>query len=162
MLADGQVSFDPHSDEEQWLLNAFYHACRLHDLFYLLGFREKDWNFQADNGPLGGTGGDPVRVEVHPNEVDKVASMLTRSEGESPVLQLGTFVVEGAAGPEVRHSALDATVVTHEFTHGVTTRLVGGPSDTEGLADQQSGGMGEGWGTTSRAPPWAPRRSGRG
>ena len=143
-IADGQVSFDPQSDQEQWLLNAFYHASRLHDLFYLLGFREKDWNFQVDNGRLGGTGGDPVRVEVHPGEVDMVANMLTRAEGESPVLQLGTFVVATEAGEEVRHSALDATVVTHEFTHGVTNRLVGGPSDVEALGDKQSAGLGEG------------------
>jgi extracellular elastinolytic metalloproteinase len=45
-----------------------------------------------------------------------------------------------------RHTAFDSTVVFHEFTHGVTNRLVGGPQNTNALNAPQSGGMGEGWG----------------
>jgi extracellular elastinolytic metalloproteinase len=37
-------------------------------------------------------------------------------------------------------------VVFHEFTHGVTNRLVGGPLNSRALDEPQSGGMGEGWG----------------
>lgn len=140
--AAGGVSFAPSSETgaDQQVLNAFYFACRLHDLFYLLGFREKDWNFQADNAPQGGTGGDPVRVEVHPGSVQYTANMTTFVEGTSPVLQLGLHEPTG------RHCALDGTVVVHEFCHGVTNRLVGGPSDIRSLDDKQCRGMGEGWG----------------
>jgi extracellular elastinolytic metalloproteinase len=45
-----------------------------------------------------------------------------------------------------RHTALDADVVFHEYTHGLSNRLVGGPLDTTALDAPQSGGMGEGWG----------------
>jgi extracellular elastinolytic metalloproteinase len=45
-----------------------------------------------------------------------------------------------------RHTAVDSDVVFHEFTHGVTNRLVGGMLDAEGLEEEQSGAMGEGWG----------------
>ena len=45
-----------------------------------------------------------------------------------------------------RHTAFDASVVFHEFMHGVTNRLVGGPLNVRALEDPQSGGMGEGWG----------------
>jgi extracellular elastinolytic metalloproteinase len=37
-------------------------------------------------------------------------------------------------------------VVAHEYMHGVTNRLVGGPHDERSLEAPQSGGMGEGWG----------------
>ena len=45
-----------------------------------------------------------------------------------------------------RHTAFDSTVVFHEFMHGVTNRLVGGPLNVRALDAPQSGGMGEGWG----------------
>jgi hypothetical protein len=42
-----------------------------------------------------------------------------------------------------RDGSLDAHVVFHELTHGVSNRLIGNGS---GLLSQQAGGMGEGWG----------------
>ena len=45
-----------------------------------------------------------------------------------------------------RHTAFDASVVFHEFMHGVTNRLVGGPLNTQALQEPQSKAMGEGWG----------------
>jgi extracellular elastinolytic metalloproteinase len=44
-----------------------------------------------------------------------------------------------------RHTALDSSVVFHEFVHGVTNRLVGGPMNIAALDAPQSAGMGEGW-----------------
>ena len=44
-----------------------------------------------------------------------------------------------------RHTAFDADVVFHEYTHGLTNRLVGGPMDDDSLFKFQSSGMGEGW-----------------
>jgi len=44
-----------------------------------------------------------------------------------------------------RHTAFDSSVVFHEFMHGVTNRLVGGPMNIRALEAPQSGGMGEGW-----------------
>jgi extracellular elastinolytic metalloproteinase len=43
-----------------------------------------------------------------------------------------------------KHTALDFTLVAHEYTHGVTSRLVGGAGDTVALAAPQSEGLGEG------------------
>ncbi|HYO32582.1 MAG TPA: M36 family metallopeptidase [Nocardioidaceae bacterium] len=141
-VVDGKATFLPASPDgdDQRVLNAFYFACRMHDMFYLLGFREKDWNFQADNGRHAGTAGDPVCVEVHPGVVNYTANMTTFVEGTSPTLQLGIHE------PTRRHTALDGSVVIHEFTHGMTNRLVGGPSDVHALDDRQCRGMGEGWG----------------
>jgi extracellular elastinolytic metalloproteinase len=44
-----------------------------------------------------------------------------------------------------RHTALDADVVFHEFTHGLTNRLVGGTRQGHTLDAPQSQGMDEGW-----------------
>jgi extracellular elastinolytic metalloproteinase len=50
--------------------------------------------------------------------------------------------IEGLETPD---TSFDATVVVHEFAHGVTTRLTGGPSDASSLDGTIPGGMGEGW-----------------
>ena len=65
--------------------------------------------------------------------------MLARPEGQSPVMKMGLVTRTR------RHTALDATVVFHEFFHGVSNRLVGGPANVTALAATQSAGMGEGW-----------------
>ena len=39
----------------------------------------------------------------------------------------------------------DASVVYHEYTHGLTNRLVGNDGQANGLLDRQSQAMGEGW-----------------
>ena len=36
-------------------------------------------------------------------------------------------------------------IIAHEFTHGVSNRLTGGPSNANALNAMQSGGLGEGW-----------------
>jgi cysteine-rich repeat protein len=45
----------------------------------------------------------------------------------------------------LRDGDLDAGVVHHEYAHGVTNRLTGGPSDVGCLQASQSRSMGEGW-----------------
>jgi extracellular elastinolytic metalloproteinase len=45
-----------------------------------------------------------------------------------------------------RDCAFDAGVIIHEYTHGVSNRLTGGPANTNCLSVLEAGGMGEGWG----------------
>jgi extracellular elastinolytic metalloproteinase len=45
-----------------------------------------------------------------------------------------------------RDCAFDAGVIIHEYTHGVSNRLTGGPANTNCLNVLEAGGMGEGWG----------------
>jgi extracellular elastinolytic metalloproteinase len=135
------LTFDPHPDsDEQRVVNLFALASSAHDFFYLLGFTEAEGNFQFDSLGRGGAGTDPVDARVYPGAVPGTASMLTPADGTSPVLRMGLVTSTGL------HTALDATVVFHEFTHGVTNRLVGGGWDTHALDEIQSAGMGEGWG----------------
>jgi extracellular elastinolytic metalloproteinase len=136
----GLVMFDEVPGPEQHVVNGFYHACYLHDLFYLLGFREQEGNFQQDNFGRGGTGNDRVDVRVYERPVLYTASMTFPPEGTGPVLKLGLVSSTG------RNTALDASVVFHEYMHGVTNRLVGGAIDAHALSAPQSMAMGEGWG----------------
>jgi extracellular elastinolytic metalloproteinase len=141
-LQDGVVVFDPAdaAGREQLAVNLFYLACSMHDFFYLLGFRETDGSFQRDNFGRGGLATDPVDARAHPGPVVGTANMLTPVDGSSPVMNMGLVQRTG------RHTALDSGVVYHEFMHGVTNRLVGGPLNVDALDEPQSAGMGEGWG----------------
>ena len=138
----GSLSFDPASStgDDQKVLNIFYYNCFMHDFFYLLGFDEASGNFQRDNFGRGGRASDPVDARSHPGPVFGTANMATPADGRSPIMNMGLVASTN------RHTAFDSTVVFHEFTHGVTNRLVGGPLNDRALEDPQSGGMGEGWG----------------
>ena len=45
-----------------------------------------------------------------------------------------------------RDGDLEAGIVIHEYSHGLSTRLTGGPANSGCLGWGESGGMGEGWG----------------
>ncbi|KAJ2586086.1 hypothetical protein IWW49_004215 [Coemansia sp. RSA 1797] len=44
-----------------------------------------------------------------------------------------------------RDGSLEQDIVVHEFTHGISNRLTGGPSNADCLSTGEAGGMGEGW-----------------
>lgn len=138
----GVVSFDPANPtgDEQKVLNIFYYNAYMHDFFYLLGFREIDGNFQRDNLGRGGLDSDRVDARAHSGPVFGTANMATPIDGRNPVMNMGLVTSTN------RHTAFDSSVVFHEFMHGVTNRLVGGPANSSALEPPQSGGMGEGWG----------------
>jgi extracellular elastinolytic metalloproteinase len=139
-VQNGVLTFDPSSPtgDDQKVLNIFYYNCVMHDYFYLLGFREADGNFQRDNFGRGGLATDRVDARAHSGVVQGTANMGTPPDGFNPRMNRGLVA-------STRHTAFDSTVVFHEFTHGVTNRLVGGPANAFALEELQSGGMGEGW-----------------
>jgi extracellular elastinolytic metalloproteinase len=130
---------DPNGDDQK-VLNIFYLNCFIHDFFYLLGFREADGNFQRSNFDRGGIQADGVDARSYAGPVWGTASMGTPVDGSSPVMKMGLVASTS------RHTAFDSSVVFHEFMHGVTNRLVGGPLNVSALEEPQSEGMGEGWG----------------
>lgn len=138
---DGVLTFDPAdpAGDDQKVLNAFYLVCYMHDYFYALGFREESGNFQQDNFGRGGLTTDRVDTRVYSGAVRGTATMLTPVDGSSPIMKIGMLTTTR------RHTAFDSSVVFHEFTHGVTNRLVGGPLNDQALEAPQSRGMAEGW-----------------
>jgi extracellular elastinolytic metalloproteinase len=132
---DGVVSFEPADPlgQEQQVLNAFYGACQMHDVTYLLGFREADGSFQR-GARAAGLADHRIKIGVAKGRVDGTAHWWRGKLSFGPKEETG------------RHSALDMTVVFHEYMHGVTSRLVGGHLTPAPFQDAQSGGMSEGWG----------------
>jgi len=45
-----------------------------------------------------------------------------------------------------RDGDLDNGIIMHEYAHGISNRLTGGPSNVNCLGSGEAGGMGEGWG----------------
>ncbi len=138
---DNIVVFDPSDQmgDDQKLLNIFYFCNYMHDVLLILGFNEKSGNFQQINFTSTGRANDRVRARAHSGPVNGTANMLTGPDGTPPLMNMGLVVRSG------RHTAFDADVVFHEYTHGLTGRLAGGPLDTQSLQKLQSGGMNEGW-----------------
>ena len=139
---DSTIIFNPQDPfgDDQKVLNIFYYNCFMHDYFYILGFREENGNFQHNNFGRGGLATDRVDARAHSGAVWGTANMHTPSDRNNPIMNMGLVTSTN------RHTAFDSDVVYHEFMHGVTNRLVGGPLDVEALESPQSGGMGEGWG----------------
>jgi extracellular elastinolytic metalloproteinase len=139
---DGSVvEFNPSDGfgDDQKMLNIFYFCNYMHDFLYILGFDEAAGNFQKVDFTHMGVAGDPVQAHAHSGAVRGTANMETAADGTAPTMNMGLVVSSG------RHTALDADVVFHEYTHGLTNRLVGGTRQGHTLDAPQSQGMGEGW-----------------
>ncbi|MGH8969702.1 MAG: M36 family metallopeptidase, partial [Actinomycetes bacterium] len=127
--------------------NLFYHHNRIHDEFYDFGFTESAGNFQTD-------GGDPILGLVHAGAASGGAPtytgrdnayMLTLPDGIPP--WSGMFLWEpindAFEGP-YSDGNFDASVIEHEYAHGLSNRYVS--AEDNALNTHQSGSMGEGWG----------------
>ena len=136
---------DPAPDRGAALTNAFHWANALHDWLYELGFDEAAGNFQNDNYGQGGTAVDALKLDVQDAGASNSANFITPPDGIAPRMQLGLF-----AGLR-RDSAFDGDVITHEYAHGLTNRLVGGPLSVIGLYRWHSGALAEGWSDTYAA-----------
>ncbi|WP_406099759.1 M36 family metallopeptidase [Streptomyces sp. NBC_01013] len=132
--------FDPAEaeGEDQMVLNAFFGTCFMHDLTYLLGFREADGSYQ--DGAVGVAGILSKRVNVEIRKEPILGTAHWWPLGSIPTMRLGPKSETG------RHTALDMSIIFHEYLHGVSTRLVSGGTTKHPLQEAQSRGMGEGWG----------------
>jgi uncharacterized repeat protein (TIGR01451 family) len=118
--------------------NLFYIANWYHDQLYGYGFDEAAGNFQTTNFSGMGAGGDPVLAETQDGSGTDNSNFSTPPDGMSGRMQMYLF---DFPTPE-RDGSLDATIVIHELTHGLSNRLIG---DSNGLIWDEGGGMGEGW-----------------
>ncbi|MBS1796329.1 MAG: M36 family metallopeptidase [Acidobacteria bacterium] len=118
--------------------NLFYLNNRYHDALYKVGFTEQARNFQASNFGRGGSEADRVSAEAQDSSGTNNANFATPADGSRGRMQM--YVFTGPA-PQ-RDGDLDADVVWHEHTHGLSNRLVGNGS---GLTTNRAGSSGEGW-----------------
>jgi len=135
-------------NQNQSATQLFYYANTFHDHLAddpMIGFGEAAGNFE---------GADPVLAETHDGadgpgagglpDVNHLnnANMFTPPDGFSPRMQMYLFAPPGF--PAV-NGADDAAIVYHEYTHGLSSRLVTDASGFQALNSAQAGAMGEGW-----------------
>ncbi len=132
---------DPLSWGDASVVQGFYYVNWYHDRLYALGFNEVAGNFQTNNYGRGGAGNDAVQLDCQDGSGTNNANFGTPADGAAGRCQMYRFT-----GPTPdRDSAMDADVMFHELTHGLSNRLTGGPANASALNATQSGGMGEGW-----------------
>ena len=129
----------PGSAFQQGAVTQLFYICNwYHDETYRLGFNEAARNFQNTNFTGQGVGVDRVRGEAQDSSGTNNANFSTPADGGRGRMQMYIFT---GPNPDIDGS-LDADVVVHEHTHGLSNRLHGNSS---GLFNDMSRGMGEGW-----------------
>lgn len=132
---------EPRDNRDAAITQLFYTINVLHDVLYEYGFDEVSGNFQHNNSDKGGAGGDFVIANgLDETDYDN-ADFRTPPDGRSGVMHMYLWYETSPA----RDGSFDMSVVIHEYGHGLSTRLTGGPANSDCLNDGESGGMGEGW-----------------
>jgi PKD repeat protein len=131
----------PFINRDASVTNLFYMNNRLHDILYHFGFDELAGNFQQNNYGNGGSGNDQVKAEAMDGSGTNNANFSTPTDGSAPRMQMYLWT---NSNPD-RDASFDNGVIVHEYGHGVSNRLTGGPANSSCLNNIQSGGMGEGW-----------------
>ncbi|MCE5268513.1 MAG: M36 family metallopeptidase [Planctomycetaceae bacterium] len=132
----------PSTYQSAAITNLFYWNNLCHDIHYKYGFTEAAGNFQVINYSGQGVGNDPVQADAQDGSGTNNANFYTPPDGTSPRMQMFRFNYTSPG----RDGDIDNLIITHEFGHGVSNRLVGGPSNVDALDATQSGGVGEGLG----------------
>jgi len=121
--------------EDAAISNLFYWNNIIHDLLYTYGFDELGGNFQENNYGNGGAGSDSVNAEAQDGSGTCNANFGTPPDGSNPTMQM--YICGDKDGD------FDNLVIVHEFSHGISNRLTGGPANTGCLGNSEQ--MGEGW-----------------
>lgn len=150
LVFDYKANFDvdePETYEDAAVTNLFYWCNTAHDLFHRYGFDEKAGNFQQDNLGRGRKNGDDGQGDaVVANAQDgsgrNNANFATPPDGQHGKMRM---YIWDQTHP-MRDGDFESGIVIHEYTHGVSNRLTGGPKNSNCLGWGEAGGMGEGWG----------------
>jgi extracellular elastinolytic metalloproteinase len=137
-------TLSPLENANAAVTNLFYWNNLLHDIHFQYGFTPAAGNFQTNNYGLGGIGNDAVQADAQDNAdggSKNNANFASPPDGTAPRMQMFEF---DYTTPR-RDSDMVPSTMTHEYGHGVSSRLTGGPSNANALAALQCRGMGEGW-----------------
>lgn len=134
----------PHigTNDEAAIVNLFYWNNILHDLLYQYGFNETAGNFQVNNYGRGGIADDAVQARAQwgaDMNIRNNATFATPPDGGQPGMRMYLW---NTANPEL-DGDFDSGIIAHEYGHGWSNRLTGGPSNVSCLGNLEQ--MGEGW-----------------
>ncbi len=121
------------------ITNLFYWNNIMHDIVYIYGFDEVSGNFQKNNQGRGGLGNDQVFADAQDGGGTNNANFGTPVDGLNPRMQMYVWT---APNPD-RDGDVDNGIVAHEFGHGISNRLTGGPGNSSCLGNAEQAG--EGW-----------------
>ena len=133
-------------------VQGFYFDSLYHNYLakYPFGFTRAAGNFTG-NDPVELNGLDGANIAngfPDGNHVDN-ANMSTPPDGISPRMQMYLFHFPGATDAQdpfvPASSSFDPSVILHEYTHGLSNRLVVDAQGNSTLNSIQSGSMGEAW-----------------
>jgi len=116
----------PSNYQSAAITNLFYWNNLMHDVWYQYGFDEVSGNFQQNNYGRGGAGNDFVFADALDGSGTNNANFGTPPDGSNPRMQMYVWT---QPNPD-RTSDLDNGIIAHEYGHGISNRLVGGPSNT--------------------------------
>ncbi|CAB4423468.1 unnamed protein product [Rhizophagus irregularis] len=136
------LSDPPKSYIDVAVTNLFYWNNMVHDLFYRYGFNEVAGNFQQSNHGKGGKEGDPVIANAQDGSGFNNANFATPPDGQHGKMRMYVWDISNPW----RDGDLESGIIIHEYSHGISTRLTGGPANSGCLGWGEAGGMGEGWG----------------
>ncbi len=141
------VAYDPSQQPGTYIpaavTNLFYWNNIIHDVTARHGFTEASGNFQAFNYSGQGAGNDFVLAEAQDGAdvgSRNNANFGTPSDGQNPRMQM--FLWTTPTPPE-RDGDFSSMIIAHEYGHGVSNRLTGGPANVNCLDNDEQ--MGEGW-----------------
>ena len=150
---DFDYTFDQNDLPPQFaqaaITNLFYWNNIIHDVFYGYGFDEPSGNFQVNNYDRGGAGNDDVRAQAQDGSGTSNANFATPADGSRPRMQMYLFpppaseITGTPTEAHFRDGDFESGIITHEYGHGISNRLTGGPSNVGCLGNQEQ--MGEGW-----------------
>lgn len=130
---------DPNTYRPAAVVNLFYWNNIIHDINYRYGFNEVAGNFQAHNHGRGGIGNDYLLAEAQDGSGTNNANLSIPPDGLSPRMQMFLWT---QPTPN-KDGDLDNGIIIHEYGHGISQRLTGGPSNVNCLLNNEQ--MGEGW-----------------
>ena len=122
------LAVDPVNYQPAAVTSLFYWNNVLHDVHQRYGFTEAAGNFQLTNYGGAGLGNDPVLADAQDGSGTNNANFSTPPDGTPPRMQQYLFTTTPR-----RDSDLDAGVIVHEYGHGVSNRLTGGPANSNAL-----------------------------
>jgi hypothetical protein len=136
------LSRPPITYREAAITNLFYWNNIIHDVFDGYGFDGLSGNFEQ-NSYGEGIGNDPVLAEAQDSGGVDNANFATPREGSRPRMQMYNWAA--TAKRQIRDGDLDAGIIAHEYGHGISIRLTGGPYNVGCLNSTIQEQGGEGW-----------------
>ena len=127
------------SNQQFAMTNLFYWNNLMHDITYQYGFDEASGNFQFSNFSGSGFGNDLVIADAQDGGRFNNANFTTPIDGISPRMQIYLY----NTGLPFKDADADNGIIVHEYTHGISNRLTGGPLRATCLSNAEQAG--EGW-----------------